>query len=200
MKEEIQVGWALIPPSIIAREDLSANEKLVFGRILGLTGNEGYCYASNLWLGKQIGLQPQTISVIVSKLKEKELIDVKINRDDQRKITNRLIFVRSFDIHHIPILSSSYTPYDGYQKNSVEVSVENSIDNNITNKETPNTMSEDNEELQAITQHWKNVDSRKERKGKILGQVKTHKSKATNFSGYENKRRGGVAEYDGSIL
>ncbi|GIW70276.1 MAG: hypothetical protein KatS3mg101_1023 [Patescibacteria group bacterium] len=89
-------GWCLIPPYILAREDLTMSEKVVYGRILGLVNKKGYCYATNKWLGKQVGLASGTIANIVSKLKDKKLVYVEVIRDQNNKVTERRIFVPSF--------------------------------------------------------------------------------------------------------
>jgi DNA-binding CsgD family transcriptional regulator len=135
--DEIKIGWALIPPQIIAREDISANEKIIFGRIMGLLTEDGYCFASNYWLGKQIGLKPNTISTIIGSLKNKGIIRIKLFRDYAKKITGRHIFVRSFDNDSIPPLSTSNTPPLSTSKDSVEnISVEFSS-KIFSNKEEP---------------------------------------------------------------
>ena len=119
-----QTGWCLIPPHIIANENLSANEKLVFGRIMGLSNKFGYCTASNYWLGKQLGLDDGTIKNIIISLKKQKLLDTKVKRDDKNHIIKRYIFVRESigqcpDGHAImPRWALDNAPY------SVECSVE----------------------------------------------------------------------------
>ena len=86
------LGWCLIPPSVIVRTDLSANEKLLFGRIMGLVGSRGYCFASNEWLGDQMGIKKHSVSIIVSKLSTKGLVNVEVIRENGR-VVERRIFV-----------------------------------------------------------------------------------------------------------
>lgn len=91
--EQSQIlGWCLIPPYILAREDLSLSEKVLFGIILGLADKDGYCFASNTWLGKQIGLSKIRISHLISHLKELGLIRVELERDENGKIIQRKIY------------------------------------------------------------------------------------------------------------
>ncbi len=87
-----RVGWCLVPPEVIAREDLSNSEKLLLGRINGLRCKGDYCYATNKWLGKQIGLNEGTISNIISNLVKKRLIDRKIKRDKNKKVIERHLY------------------------------------------------------------------------------------------------------------
>lgn len=43
-------------------------EKVLWGRINGLIGKRGYCFATNDWLSKQLGYSPRTIEDYIRKL------------------------------------------------------------------------------------------------------------------------------------
>jgi hypothetical protein len=133
-------GWGLIPPYIMASKDLKANEKLLYGRILGLTNKHGYCWASNYWLGLQIGIEEQTVANIIWSFKKKGLIETKVFRDDKNKITKRHIFVPGFPIQGtgVPqIGNSSSSNEESYSvENRVEFSRENTIGLNTSDKQT----------------------------------------------------------------
>jgi hypothetical protein len=183
--DEIKIGWALIPPQIIAREDISANEKIIFGRIMGLLTEDGYCFASNYWLGKQIGLKPNTISTIIGSLKNKGIIRIKLFRDDAKKITGRHIFVRSFDNDSIPPLSTSNTPPLSTSKDSVEnISVEFSskIFSNKEELDSGDNLKAEEERLE-----------RNRSKVKSAGPATTHKKE---YAKYEKKDRSGTHAED----
>ena len=75
-----ELGWIMIPPMIVAATDLSMGEKVVCGRVIGLIGKRGYCFASNEWLGKQLGYSDRTIEDVrhclgLISLRERELAD-----------------------------------------------------------------------------------------------------------------------------
>lgn len=74
-----EIGWCLIPPWVMAREDLTLMEKILFGRLLGLAKKEGYCGASNHWLGKQLAMKAKTIANTLTSLKEKGLVQTEYN-------------------------------------------------------------------------------------------------------------------------
>lgn len=78
-------AWCLIPPHILEREDLSSTEMLLFGRIMGLSGKYGYCFASNQFLGEQLRLSANRISHLVNILNAKKLITI-VTNGYQRKI------------------------------------------------------------------------------------------------------------------
>ena len=83
-------GWCMIPPWVLARKDLSGEQKLLFGRILGLSDRHGYCWASNAWLGNELGLAPGTVSNMLSRLSELGLVKVELVRKGQKKTLRRL--------------------------------------------------------------------------------------------------------------
>jgi len=88
-------GWCLIPPYVAYRQDISATQKLVFGRIFGLTSRFGYFYAHNKWLGKQLGIRKETASKAISNLQKKGLLNVVIFKDENNQVIYRHIYVNS---------------------------------------------------------------------------------------------------------
>jgi hypothetical protein len=90
MKNEI--GWCLIPPTILSRTDLNSTEKILLGRIYGLVSREGYCFASNEWLGEQIGIKPHTISLMLTRLNRMRLIRISLKRVKSKKYSQRKIY------------------------------------------------------------------------------------------------------------
>ena len=71
MNEENKIGYyAIIPSTVLFNERIKANEKLLYAVITVLSNKEGYCYASNTYLGKLLKAQPHTISKWVSHLKK----------------------------------------------------------------------------------------------------------------------------------
>ena len=52
MNEENRIGYyAIIPAILLFNENIKANEKLLYAVITVLSNKEGYCYASNVYLG-----------------------------------------------------------------------------------------------------------------------------------------------------
>jgi len=85
-------GWCLIPPTIIAREDLSLREKFLVGRLLGLMTTTGYCYASNAWIGAQLDIKKDTVSHLLTSLVRKNLINVELIKNSAGQIIERRIY------------------------------------------------------------------------------------------------------------
>lgn len=87
MKERnMMTGFLFIPEHIMERKDVTIQEKMVYGRILGLTKKEGYCYASNEWLGNQLGLSADRISHYINSLVKKGLLVTEIIRKTKKQL------------------------------------------------------------------------------------------------------------------
>lgn len=74
-------GFLFIPEHIMEREDLSLQEKCVYGRIVGLTKKEGYCYITNEVLGSKLGFEAKTVSKYISKLVEKGFLYLEVSKN-----------------------------------------------------------------------------------------------------------------------
>ena len=88
--EQTNVGWCIIPPWVMARSDISMTQKVLYGRILGLSEQRGYCWASNAWLASQIGVAPQTVANNLSDMAAKGLVRVELIKQGQATTRRRL--------------------------------------------------------------------------------------------------------------
>jgi len=117
MSDNPNTGWAIIPPWILADRNLSANEKLIAGRIWGLSSARGYCWASNAHLGVIMGLSPKTISKIITSLNTNGYVRVEVIRNEKYEIVQR----RAYPLNPlcpkesigIPQREHAYTPESG---------------------------------------------------------------------------------------
>lgn len=93
MSEENKIGYyAVIPSTILFNNDLKPNEKLLYAVITVLSNKEGYCYASNAYLGKLFNVIPHTVSIWVSNLKNKGFLYVDIITDEKGEVIQRRIY------------------------------------------------------------------------------------------------------------
>ena len=93
MNEENKIGYyAIIPATVLFNENIKANEKLLYAVITVLSNKEGYCYASNVYLGDLLNAQPHTISKWVSHLKELGFVCLDIIKNDKGEIIQRRIY------------------------------------------------------------------------------------------------------------
>lgn len=83
----------VIPAEVLLNRNLSPREMILFGYILNMAHNEhGYCWASNRYLSRLIGVIPDTVSTMISKLtKEQYLVLEYETRYDGKQV--RKIFI-----------------------------------------------------------------------------------------------------------
>jgi len=87
-----QIGAVYIPAPIMCEDTITMTQKVIWGRIQGLSVKEGYCYASNNWIGEQIGLSKGTISNNISVLVTMGYLAREIIRDDNNEIKERRLY------------------------------------------------------------------------------------------------------------
>ena len=93
MSNENKIGYyAIIPATVLFNEKIKANEKLLYAIITVLSNKEGYCFASNAYLGKLLNAQPHTISKWVSHLKDLGFVCLDIIKNDKNEIIQRRIY------------------------------------------------------------------------------------------------------------
>ena len=82
MNEENKIGYyAIIPATVLFNEKIKANEKLLYAIITVLSNKEGYCYASNKYLGEKLGVDPVTVSRWITDLRRNNYFFVDIMRN-----------------------------------------------------------------------------------------------------------------------
>lgn len=189
-------GFLFVPEHIMEREDLSLQEKCVYGRIIGLTKSEGYCYATNEWIGKKLGLSGDTISSYISRLVQKNLLYLEIVKtkkgegDPKQWGTRRKIYA------FLPTPNGiGEFAVRGVGENAEYSNTQNSITTNNGDKPIVNKP----EELEEVLPN-SNLEEYKLKKEEI----RKKKSSSSRFSGfrvkesrdsygnYKEKKRGGV--------
>lgn len=89
----------------MVREDISLYEKVLYGKIIGLTGKEGFCFASNAWLGQQLKKSNKTIERWIGNLVGKGLLRRELVYNENKQVILRRLF--AFDIN-----SNNVTQFD----------------------------------------------------------------------------------------
>lgn len=128
--EEIQrIGYyAVIPATVLFNERLKPNEKLLYALITALSNKEGYCYASNKYLGEKLGVDPVTVSRWITDLRRNNYVFVDIMRNEKKEIICRRIFQND-----VPYRLNNQYPYILKNQEGIDEKVKdnNIIDNNI---------------------------------------------------------------------
>lgn len=70
----------------ILKRDISDGAKILYGELNRLSSKEGYCFASNKYLGDLVNKKERTVQNLLKELKEDNLIKIYIKNINQRKI------------------------------------------------------------------------------------------------------------------
>lgn len=83
----------LIIPEIVAQDNrLKSFEKVLFGKIYGLSKGEGYCWATNSYLAKYFNVSKSCISRGIKTLSNFGYIKLKVNMKEKNN-TKRTIYI-----------------------------------------------------------------------------------------------------------
>lgn len=139
--EKLKGLW--IPAEVLLNKDLSDKEKIILSMILYLSEETKSCFASNKYIANIVNVTANRVSKIISSLKEKQYIKVKLKYKtdskeiEQRQITpivqniNRYNSKSQEGIETNNYLNSQNRPYPIYDKDK-------DIINNIKNKNNYN--------------------------------------------------------------
>ena len=75
-----------IPESVLSNSNICATSKILYGYISLLCHQNGYCYATNSFLGKTLKVTPRTITRLIRELKDANLITISYTEDRVRRL------------------------------------------------------------------------------------------------------------------
>lgn len=78
--------YCKIPRKVLNNHKLCSNAKLLYGDLILLCHNNGYCYATNKFLAHNLKVSARTISRLLKILKEEKLIKIKYDSSGVRNI------------------------------------------------------------------------------------------------------------------
>lgn len=128
-----RIGYfAVIPATVLFNNELKPNEKLLYALITALSNKEGYCYASNKYLGEKLNVDPQTVSRWIGNLRKYNYLVIDIIRNEKQEIIQRKIYPND-----VPYLLNNRYPYILNNQEGIDEKVkENNINYNNINTHT----------------------------------------------------------------
>ena len=75
-----------IPDFVLSSKKICATSKILYGYISLLCHQNGYCYATNSFLGKTLKVTPRTITRLIREMKDANLITISYTEDHVRRI------------------------------------------------------------------------------------------------------------------
>ena len=169
VERQQQIGAAYIPSHIMCDQTLTITQKVLWGRIQGLSTKQGYCYASNEWIGNQIGLKSGTVSNLISRLVKGGYLSRKIIRDDTGAITERWLYPVCKQVDEgvstqklIGVSTQKLIPINAEIDTPIHVEVEDSVRGisvrEESKKEPPSDKPKmDKESLNLLTEHYASI-------------------------------------------
>lgn len=79
-------SFLLLPNSLLTLAELNPTDKLILSEVYSLAENTGYCYASNEYLSKVIGISEKTVTNSICRLKMNGYIKTKSLKNNNRRI------------------------------------------------------------------------------------------------------------------
>lgn len=123
--------YSVIPTTVLYNKELKANEKLLYEIITSLACKEGYCFASNEYLVKKLGVNCKTVSSWITHLEEKKFIIREVIKNENQRILKRKIYLN--DVPY-PLNNGHMYPEKKGQAINQNTEDNNIRNNNITNK------------------------------------------------------------------
>ena len=93
--------YAITPAEVRYDNNLKPNEKLLYGEITALTNKKGYCWATNKYFADLYGVKKNTVSKWMSNLEKNGYIKRKMERDENKKVTKRLVYISNTSLINI---------------------------------------------------------------------------------------------------
>ena len=85
------IQYINMPRSVLVDNDLSENEKKVLSNIINVIGAGGVYRFHNSWIADYLQCHKNSVSRIITRLKNKGIIDVDIVRDSKGQVVKRVI-------------------------------------------------------------------------------------------------------------
>lgn len=84
-------GW-MVPGPVAKADDLNLFQKVLYGRILTLCGEDGYCWAGNYWLADEFQRTTRTIRDNIAHLVDRGYMKRQVVRDESEEVVERRLY------------------------------------------------------------------------------------------------------------
>ena len=150
-----------IPAEILLNEELSDKEKIILAMILYLSEETKSCFASNKYIANIVNVTADRVSKIISSLKEKKYISVKLKyKTDSKEIEERQITPKLKNINRY-----SQKCLEGIDTNNYLASQRQPYPIGDNDKDIINNIKNKNNYNKGDTQKKKNIPYRSDRYG-----------------------------------
>ena len=118
--EEKPNYFAVIPANVRYDKDLKDKAKLLYGEIVALSNQYGYCYASNKYFADLYNVTTTTISLLIKNLVDKGYVESEIvYKEGTKKILNR--YLKIFKGGYLKNLKDNNTSINNKENNNINI-------------------------------------------------------------------------------
>lgn len=76
-------AYVCVPVSVLGDASLSASARVLYGLVVGLSGQTGFSWASNAWFAAAVGCSDRQVRRLLGELFERGLVRIETHLDDQ---------------------------------------------------------------------------------------------------------------------
>lgn len=118
--EEKPNYFAVIPANVRYDKDLKDKAKLLYGEIVALSNQYGYCYASNKYFADLYNVTTTTISLLIKNLVDKDYVESEIvYKEGTKEILNR--YLKIFKGGYLKNLKDNNTSINNKENNNINI-------------------------------------------------------------------------------
>lgn len=81
-----KIDYIIVPENVLLCKKLPANAKLLYGYLIILCNDKGYCWASNQYFAELFNVSITSISLWITSLRKKGFITCKVYKNNRRKL------------------------------------------------------------------------------------------------------------------
>ena len=93
---------AILPPRVRYDQKLPGTAKLLYAEVTAMTDVTGFCWATNGYLGRLIGVSKDRAARLLGMLEEREYVQIEVIRNDANTVIERRIFITDLGLVRLP--------------------------------------------------------------------------------------------------
>jgi len=93
---------AILPPRVRYDQQIPGTAKLLYAEITAMTDVTGFCWATNGYLGRLIGVSKDRAAKLLGMLEERGYVQIEVIRDAANTVIERRIFITDLGLVRLP--------------------------------------------------------------------------------------------------
>lgn len=136
---------ALLPPRVRYDRELCSTSKLLYAEVSAMADVTGFCWATNNYLGRLLGITKTRVSSLLAELEEHGYIMSEVLRDEKGAVTERRLFITDAGLMRLPPVSmNTRPPIPENMNRGIQKNLDTPIPKNLDTPQYKNDTSIDN--------------------------------------------------------